>query len=100
MQYFIISLKININIILYKKDLKEKRIVFRINPYSKMNHSIYTDKEERIKTLEQKVKELGEELKKETTKWSTVKDVVIWIANYSKDLFVKILPILLEHYSK
>lgn len=62
-------------------------------------HESESDPEKAVEA-ENKVKELGEELQKDTTKWSVVKEVLIWIANYSKDLFVKILPILLNHYSK
>jgi hypothetical protein len=55
---------------------------------------------QKAEEAESKVKELGEELQKDTTKWSVVKDILIWIANYSKDLFIKVLPILLNHYGK
>jgi|SRR3989344_4776587 len=55
---------------------------------------------EKADDVASKIRELGTELEKESTKWSAVKDIIIWIANYSKDLFVKVLPILLDHYGK
>ena len=55
---------------------------------------------EKAKEAETKIKELGDELQKDTTKWSVVKDTLMWIANYSKDLFIRALPILLEHYGR
>lgn len=56
--------------------------------------------QEKAKEAEEKIKQLGDELGKNPSKWSVIKDLLIWIANYSKDLFIKVLPILLDHYNK
>ena len=43
-----------------------------------------------------KLKELKEELEKSDKNWEKIKDILIWILNFSRELFIKIIPILLE----
>lgn len=43
-----------------------------------------------------KLKELKDELEKPNKNWETIKNILIWILNFSKELFLKIIPILLE----
>ena len=44
----------------------------------------------------EKLKELDNELKNENNNWDKIKPILIWIINFSQDLFIKIIPILLE----
>jgi hypothetical protein len=41
---------------------------------------------------------LDEELKKPNANWDKIKSSLSWILNYSKDLSLKVLPIVLDHY--
>lgn len=43
---------------------------------------------------------LNEEMKKPNASWETIKDPLGWIINYSKDLSLKVLPIVLDYYLK
>ena len=45
-----------------------------------------------------KLKVLESELKKENKNWNAIKPVLIWIINYSAELFLKVLPTILEKY--
>lgn len=56
--------------------------------------------EERIKEAEQKLGELKEEIKKEKPQWSIIKNILVWALNFSKEVFLRLLPILLEKYSQ
>jgi hypothetical protein len=42
------------------------------------------------------LRELRDELEKPTKSWDKIRPILIWILNFSKDLFLKILPILLQ----
>lgn len=53
-----------------------------------------TDDEEK-----EKLKELNEELNKSEKNWDKIKDILIWILNFSKDLFIQIIPELLKRIS-
>ena len=44
----------------------------------------------------EKLRQLENELKKPQKNWEAIKPILIWILNFSKELFIKILPILLE----
>lgn len=43
-----------------------------------------------------KLAQLEEELKKPNKNWDTIKGILIWILNFSKDLFLEIIPIILQ----
>lgn len=43
-----------------------------------------------------KLEELRDEIEKPNKNWETIKNTLIWILNFSKELFLKIIPILLE----
>ena len=43
-----------------------------------------------------KLDELKNELEKPSKNWDVIKPILIWILNFSKDLFLKVLPILLQ----
>jgi len=45
-----------------------------------------------------KLNELKDELNKPSKNWEKIKNVLIWIINFSKDLFLEVLPIILENY--
>jgi len=47
---------------------------------------------------ELKLKEFETEMKSENPVWSKVKDILIWLLNFSRDAFIQILPILLQKY--
>jgi len=53
-------------------------------------------------TKEEKVhlQVLDEELKKPNANWEKVRGALGWIMNYSKDLSIKVLPIILDYYLK
>ena len=44
----------------------------------------------------EKLIELNEELDKQEKDWDKIKNILIWILNFSKDLFIQILPELLK----
>lgn len=44
----------------------------------------------------EKLTELNEELEKSTKDWNKIKNILIWILNFSKDLFIQVLPELLK----
>ncbi len=56
---------------------------------------INDEKEEEAKL---KLRELEEELNKTSKSWETIKEILAWMMNFSKDLFIKVIPILLEKY--
>ncbi|MEW6617626.1 MAG: hypothetical protein AB1333_04400 [Patescibacteria group bacterium] len=43
-----------------------------------------------------KLRELESELEKKDKNWEKIKGILIWILNFSKDLFLEILPIILQ----
>lgn len=49
-------------------------------------------------TGKKKLSELKDELEKPNKNWDTIKNILIWILNFSKDLFLQVLPIILEKY--
>lgn len=44
----------------------------------------------------EKLTELNEELEKPEKDWDKIKNILIWILNFSKDLFIQVLPELLK----
>ena len=52
--------------------------------------------EESSNDSKEKLKELKQELEKSDKNWEKIKNILIWILNFSKELFIKIIPILLE----
>lgn len=44
----------------------------------------------------EKLKQLEEELNKPYKNWNVIRPILIWLLNFSKELFIKIIPILLE----
>lgn len=46
----------------------------------------------------EKLKQLNDELNKENKSWDNVKKILIWIINFSAELFLKVLPTILEKY--
>lgn len=44
--------------------------------------------------------EIKEELEKPNASWDKIKRALGWIVNYSKDLSLKVIPIVLDHYIK
>ncbi|HRX63830.1 MAG TPA: hypothetical protein P5060_01865 [Candidatus Absconditabacterales bacterium] len=53
---------------------------------------------EKVKEAEKKLKDLEKEISKKDTKWITVKDILKYFADFGKDVFLTILPIVLKHY--
>lgn len=49
---------------------------------------------------EQKLKELETEVKSGSPAWSKIKDVLVWLLNFSRDAFLQVLPIILQAYKK
>ncbi|MDD5617461.1 MAG: hypothetical protein PHG69_00030 [Candidatus Omnitrophica bacterium] len=44
----------------------------------------------------EKLRNLRDELEKPSKNWETIKSILIWILNFSKDLFLEIIPIILQ----
>lgn len=44
----------------------------------------------------EQIRELRDELEKDHKNWEKIKEILIWCLNFSKDNFLKILPILLQ----
>lgn len=42
------------------------------------------------------LRELNNELEKKDRNWEKIKNILIWILNFSKDLFLEVLPIILQ----
>ncbi|EKE20773.1 MAG: hypothetical protein ACD_7C00489G0004 [uncultured bacterium] len=43
------------------------------------------------------LRELRDELEKSDKNWEKIKSILIWILNFSKDLFLEVLPIILQN---
>src|SRR3989344_1348835 len=43
-----------------------------------------------------KLRELRDELEKSDKSWEKIKGILLWVLNFSKDLFLQILPIILQ----
>jgi hypothetical protein len=43
-----------------------------------------------------RLKDLKEELSKGEKNWENIKNILIWILNFSKDLFIQVIPIILQ----
>lgn len=52
----------------------------------------------KVKEAVEKLSQLESELKKKSPAWSTVKSVLEWLLNFSRDAFLSVLPVLLEKY--
>ena len=53
---------------------------------------------EKVTEAESKLKEFEIQMKSDNPMWSKVKDILIWLLNFSRDAFIQVLPILLERY--
>ncbi len=49
-------------------------------------------------TEKEKLIELDKELKSPNKNWEKIKSILVWVADFSKDLFFQLLPIILKHY--
>jgi len=49
---------------------------------------------------EQKLKELETEVKSGSPAWSKIKDILVWLLNFSRDAFLQVLPIILQAYKQ
>ena len=56
--------------------------------------------EGRAKEAETNLGLLKEEIKKETPRWSAIKKILEWALNFGRDVFIQVIPIILEKYSK
>jgi len=56
--------------------------------------------ETRVKEAEENLTIFKDEIKKEKPQWSTIKNVLEWALNFGRDIFIQILPILLEKYGR
>lgn len=48
------------------------------------------------KECKSKLKQLENELEKPNKNWDLIKGILIWILNFSKELFLKVIPIILQ----
>jgi hypothetical protein len=56
--------------------------------------------QQRVTESEQKLRELETEIKSKSPTWSKIKDILIWLLNFSRDAFLQVLPIILEKYKQ
>lgn len=61
-----------------------------------LNYSLSQLIEESAGESKDKLEKLEEELNKPQKNWETIRSILIWILNFSKELFIKIIPIILE----
>ncbi len=55
---------------------------------------------EKIKEAENKLEEFENEIKSPAPIWAKVKNILVWLLNFSRDAFLQVLPIILEKYKK
>lgn len=55
---------------------------------------------EQKEEAKQKINNLKEELGKENPVWENIKAILIWLINFSKDVFIQVLPYILDMYTK
>lgn len=48
------------------------------------------------KESKSKLRQLDQELKKPNKDWDAIKKILVWILNFSKELFLEIIPIILQ----
>jgi len=77
------------NIVIFNKNQNE--ISLQINYTINDLIDKTTDEEGKVK-----LRELKDELEKSDKNWERIKTVLIWILNFSKDLFLEIIPIILQ----
>lgn len=53
---------------------------------------------EKVKEAEEKLLQLEKEMTSKSPTWATVKGILEWLLNFSRDAFLAVLPILLEKY--
>lgn len=68
------------------------------NEFSIQINYTFNDLIEKTEDEESKIqlRALRDELEKEDKNWDKIKKVLIWILNFSKDLFLEVLPIILQ----
>ncbi len=81
------------NIAIFNKNQNEVslKIDYTINELIDKN----TDEESK-----NQLRELRDELEKKDKNWNKIKSILIWIINFSKDLFLEVLPIILQKIQK
>lgn len=77
------------NIVIFNKNQNE----FSLQINYTINDLIDKTGDDEEKT---KLRELRDELEKTDKNWEKIKSILIWIINFSKDLFLEILPIILQ----
>lgn len=45
-----------------------------------------------------KISELKEEIKRDNPSWEKIKGILIWLINFSKEVFLKVIPYILDKY--
>ena len=63
-----------------------------------IQESDHNDSEKTVAT--NKVSELRDELNKEKPSWDKIKSVLSWLLEFSKEVFIKVLPYILDKYTK
>ena len=63
-----------------------------------IHESQHTENEKKEATG--KVSELRDELNKEKPSWDKIKSVLSWLLEFSKEVFIKMLPYILDKYTK
>ena len=58
----------------------------------------YSDDEK--KEASEKVNELQDELKNPNPAWEKIKSILVWLLEFSKEVFIKVLPYILDKYTK
>jgi hypothetical protein len=76
-------------IVIFNKN--ENEISVNINYSIKELKDRYPDE-----PTKQKLSELEDELKKSVKNWDKIKPILIWVLNFSKELFLELLPLILQ----
>jgi len=47
--------------------------------------------------VKEKLSQLSDELSEKDKNWSRIKNILIWVLNFSKELFIELIPIILQN---
>lgn len=76
-------------IVIFNKNQSEISLQINYSITDLIEHETNEESKEKLKNLER-------ELEKNDKDWESIKSILYWILNFSKDLFLKVIPILLE----
>ncbi len=89
-----IAQNVNVDVVAVARSSSSISIEFREIEEQLSNYDIDSDK---IPEAKKQIKALENELKKRNPKWNVIKQVLGWALNFSKDLFLRLIVIYVEH---